>query len=51
MKGTDQYGLAYSLTYISHTSTELKFKWQNNFGDSGITTLTRSSGSWPTALN
>jgi hypothetical protein len=51
MKGTDQYGLAYSLTYISHTSTELKFKWQNNFGDSGITTLTRSSGSWPAGLN
>ncbi|MCP9762743.1 hypothetical protein [Lacihabitans soyangensis] len=51
MKGTDQYGLAYSLTYISNTATELKFKWQNNFGDSGITTLKRSSGSWPNGLN
>ena len=51
MKGTDQYGLAYSLTYISHTDKELKFKWQNNFGDSGVTTLTRSSGSWPAGLN
>lgn len=51
MKGTDQYGLAYSLSYISHTDTELKFKWQNNFGDSGITTLKRSSGSWPAGLN
>lgn len=51
MKGADQYSLTYSLTYISHTSTELKFKWQNNFGDAGITTLKRSSGSWPTTLN
>lgn len=51
MKGTDQYGLAYSLSYISHTDTELKFKWQNNFGDSGITTLKRSSGAWPAGLN
>jgi hypothetical protein len=51
MKGTDQYGLAYSLSYISNTATELKFKWQNNFGDSGITTLKRSSGSWPNGLN
>lgn len=51
MKGTDTYGLVYSLAYISHTDKVLKFKWQNNYGDSGVTTLTRSSGSWPAALN
>ena len=51
MKGADQYGLLYSLSYISHTDTELKFKWKNDFGDSGITTLKRSSGAWPAGLN
>lgn len=51
MKGTDSYGLIYSLIYISNTDTELKFKWQNTFGDSGVTTLKRSSGKWPTGLN
>ena len=51
MKGADQYGLLYSLSYISHTDTELKFKWKNDFGDSGITTLKRSSGAWPVNLN
>ncbi|WP_255067070.1 hypothetical protein [Lacihabitans sp. LS3-19] len=51
MKGADQYGLAYSLSYISHTATELTFKWQNNYGDAGVTTLKRSSGSWPAGLN
>ncbi len=51
MTGADSYGLTYSLTYISHTDTVLKFKWQNDFGDSGETTLTRSSGTWPKGLN
>lgn len=51
MKGQDSYGLTYGLTYIKHTNTELTFKWFNDFGDSGITTLKRSSGTWPASLN
>ena len=51
MKGQDQYGLTYGLTYISHTDTELKFRWFNDFGDAGVTTLKRTSGTWPKGLN
>jgi hypothetical protein len=50
MKGADQYGLTYKATYISHNDKDLTFKWSNDFGDSGVTTLSRSTGVWPKGL-
>ncbi len=51
MKGTDRYGDSYSATFVSATDTELTFKWKNTYGDGGVTTLKRSSGTWPKGLN
>lgn len=44
MTGTDKYGDAYSLTFVSNNGTSLVFDWANTYGDSGRTTLTAPSG-------
>jgi hypothetical protein len=51
MKGTDKYGDAYSLTFVSSTAKTVTFKWKNTYGDGGTTTLTRSTGDFPAGLN
>jgi hypothetical protein len=51
MKGADKYGDTYSATFVSATDTELTFKWVNTYADGGVTTLKRTSGTWPKGLN
>jgi hypothetical protein len=49
LTGGDQYGLKYTIEFVSNNGTELVLNWKNNFGDGGTTTLTREGG-WPTNL-
>jgi hypothetical protein len=51
--GADQYGLVYTFSNVSVSSdgTQMSFKWSNDYGDAGNTTLTRTDGgTWPTTL-
>jgi hypothetical protein len=51
LSGADQYGLIYSISIVNVTPTVLTIDWQNDFGDSGRTTLTRTDGKeWPADL-
>jgi hypothetical protein len=51
LSGADQYGLIYTIDVISVTPTVLTIDWENDFGDSGRTTLTRTDGKeWPAGL-
>lgn len=50
--GTDQYELVYSISIISNDGTELVIHWENDYGDSGTTTLTRTDDKdWPLDLS
>jgi hypothetical protein len=50
--GTDKYGDAYTLTFVSNNGTNLVFDWVNTWGDAGRTTLTAPTpGFWPSGLN
>ncbi|HPM31625.1 MAG TPA: hypothetical protein PLJ60_14920 [Chryseolinea sp.] len=50
--GSDQYGLIYSISIVSNDGTDLVIDWENDFGDSGRTTLTRTDGNeWPLGLS
>lgn len=52
--GADQYGLIYSFTNIQVTpdGTQLKFTWENDYGDKGNSVLTRTDSKlWPTTLH
>jgi hypothetical protein len=52
LTGTDQYGLIYSISIISNDGTTLKIHWENDYGDSGTTELTRMDGTqWPLTLS
>jgi len=51
--GADQYSLVYTITgaAVSPDGTQLSFKWSNDYGDKGTTTLTRTDSKlWPTTL-
>lgn len=49
--GSDQWGLVYTFVILSNDGTDLKIQWSNNFGDKGISVLTRNDGkSWPLEL-
>ena len=48
--GSDQYGLLYSWVIVSNNGTQLVINWQNDYGDKGTTTLTRTGG-WPTTIH
>ncbi|MEY3367382.1 MAG: hypothetical protein RI973_537 [Bacteroidota bacterium] len=49
--GTDKYGDAYSLTFVSNDGTNLVIKWTNTYGDGGTTTIKANSGKpWPPNL-
>lgn len=49
--GSDQYGLIYTFTIIANTGTALTIDWENDYGDSGRTVLTRTdSKTWPAGL-
>jgi hypothetical protein len=49
--GADQYDLVYSISIVSNDGTTLVIDWENDFGDSGRTSLTRKDGSeWPLGL-
>ncbi len=49
--GADQYGLVYSISIVSNDGTDLVIDWENDYGDSGRTTLTRTDDkSWPLDL-
>ena len=52
--GKDQYGLIYTISgaSVSPDGTQLSFKWENDYGDKGNTTLTRTDAKlWPLALH
>ncbi len=50
--GTDQYELVYSISIVSNDGTDLVIDWENDFGDSGTTTLTRTDDkTWPLDLH
>lgn len=52
--GDDQYSLVYSFTDItvSPDGKDMSFKWENDYGDKGTTTLTRTDAKlWPLGLN
>lgn len=51
--GSDQYDLVYTISNVSVSpdGTQLSFKWENDYGDKGNTTLTRTDSKlWPTTL-
>ena len=49
--GADQYGLVYTFSIVSNDGTTLTIDWQNDYGDSGRTALTRTDGkTWPLTL-
>ena len=51
--GGDQYDLVYTLSnlVVNSAGTTMTFKWSNDYGDAGTTTLTRTDGkTWPTVL-
>ena len=51
--GKDQYDLIYTVSAVSVSpdGIELSFKWENDYGDKGETTLTRTDSKlWPTTL-
>jgi hypothetical protein len=51
LTGTDQYGLIYSISIVSNNGTDLVIDWNNDYGDSGRTKLTRTDGTeWPLDL-
>jgi hypothetical protein len=49
LTGGDQYGLIYSISIISNDGENLVLHWENDYGDGGTTTLTRTGG-WPLTL-
>jgi hypothetical protein len=52
--GSDQYSLVYSFTdlVVSPDGKDFSFKWENDYGDKGTTTLTRTDAKlWPLGLN
>jgi hypothetical protein len=52
LTGTDQYGLVYSISIVSNNGTELVIDWENDYGDSGRTILTRTGNKqWPLNLS
>jgi hypothetical protein len=51
--GADQYGLIYTIANVSVSADgkALSFKWSNDYGDAGNTTLTRTDDKlWPLTL-
>jgi hypothetical protein len=51
--GDDQYGLVYTFSNLSVSpdGTQMTFNWENDYGDKGTTTLTRTDSKlWPTTL-
>ena len=51
--GADQYGLIYTISNVSVSADgkNLSFKWANDYGDAGTTTLTRTDSKlWPLTL-
>jgi hypothetical protein len=52
LTGADQYGLIYSISIVSNDGTDLVIDWENDYGDTGRTTLKRTDGkSWPLGLS
>jgi hypothetical protein len=52
--GADQYGLIYTIAnvQVSPDGTKLSFKWSNDYGDAGTSTLTRTDDKlWPLTLH
>jgi len=47
--GSDKYGLVYSFTIVTNDGTTLVIDWENDYGDAGTSSLTRTGG-WPTGL-
>jgi hypothetical protein len=49
--GADAYGLVYTFTIVSNDGETLTIDWENDYGDSGRTALTRTDGkTWPDNL-
>lgn len=48
LTGSDQYGLIYTWIITANNGTQLTIDWHNDYGDSGITTIT---GVWPMGLS
>ncbi|MCG8309103.1 MAG: hypothetical protein MI975_17055 [Cytophagales bacterium] len=49
--GSDQYGLIYTFVIKSNDGTNLELEWSNDYGDKGISVLTRTGGkTWPLDL-
>lgn len=50
--GADAYGLVYTFTIVSNDGETLTINWENDYGDSGTTALTRTDGkTWPDNLH
>ena len=49
--GSHQYGLIYTFVIKSNDGTNLELEWSNDYGDKGISVLTRTGGkTWPLDL-
>ena len=49
--GSDQYGLIYTFVITSNDGTDLELEWSNDYGDKGVSILTRAGGkNWPLDL-
>jgi hypothetical protein len=44
--GIDKYGDSYSISGVTLDGNKLTFTWENTYGDSGVTTITKESGNW-----
>ena len=52
LSGSDQYGLVYSISIVTNDGSSLVINWENDYGDSGKSTLTRTDDkSWPLNLS
>jgi len=50
--GADTYKQVYTFTFVSNDGTTLTINWENDYGDSGTTALTRTGGKkWPDNLH
>ena len=50
--GTSQWGEVYTLNSVTVNGSDLTIDWENDYGEAGVTTLTRTDGTdWPPLNN
>ncbi len=46
-RGTSQWGEVYQFTEVTVDGSSLTLGWTNDYGEGGVTVITRGEGSWP----